>query len=65
MSTAPRFDNNGHPTPAALEDERRLQARFTGYQGVDADSSQYITGQTLLVDGGISTGATRATPRKK
>jgi NAD(P)-dependent dehydrogenase (short-subunit alcohol dehydrogenase family) len=25
-----------------------------------ADSSRYITGQTLLVDGGISTGATRA-----
>jgi gluconate 5-dehydrogenase len=26
-----------------------------------SDSSQYITGQTLLVDGGISTGATKAT----
>ncbi|HEY3989066.1 MAG TPA: SDR family oxidoreductase [Acidobacteriaceae bacterium] len=26
-----------------------------------AESSRYITGQTLLVDGGISTGATRAT----
>ncbi len=26
-----------------------------------SDASQYITGQTLLVDGGISTGATRAT----
>jgi NAD(P)-dependent dehydrogenase (short-subunit alcohol dehydrogenase family) len=26
-----------------------------------ADASQYITGQTLLVDGGISTGATKAT----
>jgi gluconate 5-dehydrogenase len=25
-----------------------------------AESSRYITGQTLLVDGGISTGATRA-----
>lgn len=29
-----------------------------------SDASAYITGQTLLVDGGISTGATRATPRK-
>ena len=30
-----------------------------------SDASAYITGQTLLVDGGISTGATRATPAKK
>ena len=30
-----------------------------------SDASQYITGQTLLVDGGISTGATRATVGKK
>lgn len=30
-----------------------------------SDASAYITGQTLLVDGGISTGATRATPRKR
>ncbi len=29
-----------------------------------SDASAYITGQTVLVDGGISTGATRATPRK-
>jgi gluconate 5-dehydrogenase len=27
-------------------------------------SSEYITGQTILVDGGISTGATRAVPKK-
>jgi NAD(P)-dependent dehydrogenase (short-subunit alcohol dehydrogenase family) len=27
------------------------------------ESSRYVTGQTLLVDGGISTGATRALPR--
>jgi NAD(P)-dependent dehydrogenase (short-subunit alcohol dehydrogenase family) len=27
-----------------------------------SDTSEYITGQTLLVDGGISTGAMRATP---
>jgi gluconate 5-dehydrogenase len=26
-----------------------------------ADASAYLTGQTLLVDGGISTGATKAT----
>jgi len=26
-----------------------------------SDASQYVTGQTLLVDGGISTGATKAT----
>jgi len=30
-----------------------------------SDASAYITGQTLLVDGGISTGATRAIPEKK
>jgi len=30
-----------------------------------SDASAYMTGQTLLVDGGISTGATRAVPRKK
>src|SRR5207248_9879791 len=29
-----------------------------------SDASEYITGQTLLVDGGISTGATRAVPRR-
>jgi gluconate 5-dehydrogenase len=30
-----------------------------------SEASRYITGQTLLVDGGISTGATRATVSKK
>jgi NAD(P)-dependent dehydrogenase (short-subunit alcohol dehydrogenase family) len=30
-----------------------------------SDASEYITGQILLVDGGISGGATRAMPRKK
>ncbi len=29
-----------------------------------SDASAYMTGQTLLVDGGISTGATRALPKK-
>lgn len=29
-----------------------------------SDASQYITGQTLLVDGGITTGSTRALPNK-
>ena len=29
-----------------------------------SDASEYITGQTILVDGGMSTGATRALPRK-
>jgi NAD(P)-dependent dehydrogenase (short-subunit alcohol dehydrogenase family) len=30
-----------------------------------SESSRYVTGQTLLVDGGVSTGATRATPKPK
>src|SRR6476646_4314453 len=30
-----------------------------------AESSRYMTGQTLLVDGGISTGAVRALPKSK
>ena len=30
-----------------------------------SDASEYITGQTLLIDGGISTGATRATAKPK
>jgi gluconate 5-dehydrogenase len=30
-----------------------------------AEASGYVTGQTLLVDGGISTGATRALAQEK
>jgi len=30
-----------------------------------SDASEYLTGQTILVDGGISTGATRATAKKQ
>jgi gluconate 5-dehydrogenase len=30
-----------------------------------SDASEYVTAQTLLVDGGISGGATRAMPKKK
>jgi gluconate 5-dehydrogenase len=29
-----------------------------------SDASAYVTGQLLLVDGGISTGAVRALPRQ-
>ena len=29
-----------------------------------SDASEYVTGQTILVDGGITTGATRALPKK-
>ena len=29
-----------------------------------SDASAYVTGQTLLVDGGISTGAVKSLPRK-
>jgi NAD(P)-dependent dehydrogenase (short-subunit alcohol dehydrogenase family) len=30
-----------------------------------AEASRYVTGQTLLIDGGISTGAMRATVARK
>jgi NAD(P)-dependent dehydrogenase (short-subunit alcohol dehydrogenase family) len=30
-----------------------------------SDASAYVTGHTLLVDGGITTGATRATSKKR
>ena len=30
-----------------------------------SEASEYMTGQTILVDGGISTGSTRAIAKKK
>ncbi len=30
-----------------------------------SDASEYVTGQTILIDGGISTGATRALPKER
>ncbi len=32
-----RFDETGKPTPEAIEDERRLEQRYSGYRGVDED----------------------------
>lgn len=52
--------------------KERIPVRRSGVPGdldgavvfLASESSRYITGQLLLVDGGISTGAIRATPQK-